>query len=99
MADRQENTNSFMSIIAIVLSVAALALAWAAFNRAGEDLEDRIEREAEQLDFDTNITEEEAPAGQLPGNTPVSSPAGSPGASPGASPVISPGVSPSPLIQ
>jgi hypothetical protein len=41
-------TNSFLAVMALVIAVAALVLAWAAYNRAGEDLENQIGQGIEQ---------------------------------------------------
>lgn len=35
---------TFLSWLAILLAIAALALAWVAYNRTGEDLENRIQQ-------------------------------------------------------
>lgn len=39
---------SAVAWIALILSILALALAWTAFNRTGEDLEDKIQQQVEQ---------------------------------------------------
>lgn len=39
---------SAVAWIALILSIAALTLAWVAYNRTGENLEDQIQRQVEQ---------------------------------------------------
>lgn len=46
---------SAVAWIALVLAIGALILAWVAFNRTGEDLEDKIQRQVEQ---GLNVTED-----------------------------------------
>lgn len=45
----QKNTNSTGLIIFGIIAVAALILAWTAFNRTGEDLENMVAREVEEV--------------------------------------------------
>lgn len=41
---------------ALIASIIALILAWAAFNRAGEDLENQVQREVQDALQTTNET-------------------------------------------
>ena len=41
----QRNANSSLTWVTLVIAVVALILAWTAYNRAGVDLEDQIQRE------------------------------------------------------
>lgn len=43
-----------MAVVALIVAIAALTLAWMAYNRTGADLEDRI---AEQVQNATDATE------------------------------------------
>lgn len=52
MADREvvydkRGGGKFISLLALVLSIIALALAWVTFNRTGEDLESKIQRQVD----------------------------------------------------
>ncbi|PIR60995.1 MAG: hypothetical protein COU68_01770 [Candidatus Pacebacteria bacterium CG10_big_fil_rev_8_21_14_0_10_45_6] len=38
----KNSTNTFFTVVAVVLSVIALALAWSAYNRSGVDLEQQL---------------------------------------------------------
>lgn len=51
--------NSALTLVAwaaLIVSIIALILAWAAFNRTGEDLEEQIQREVQDALQTTNNT-------------------------------------------
>lgn len=54
--------NLFLTWLAVILSIAALVLAWTAFNRTGEDLESKIQRQVnsavEQVENKTELRQE-----------------------------------------
>ncbi len=53
-------TNSVIAIIALVIAIAALTLAWLAYNRAGEDLENQVGQGLEQAADETGEAAQEA---------------------------------------
>lgn len=55
--DNRSGGSGFVSWLALILAIAALTLAWLAYNRAGADLEDRIRQQVEQS---TPAVQEEA---------------------------------------
>lgn len=50
----QKNMNSAVSWIALIVSVAALVLGWAAYNRAGEDLEDQAAQAVDKVEAEVD---------------------------------------------
>ncbi|MCU0667410.1 MAG: hypothetical protein MUF85_02230 [Patescibacteria group bacterium] len=38
----------FLTWLALILAIVALIVAWMAYNRSGEDLENRVQRQVEQ---------------------------------------------------
>lgn len=90
MADRvtreivhdRDDSPSWLSWLALLVAIAALIVGWLAYNRSGEDLEDRIKRQVESsmqsADRNTQGAQEaidEGPDGvdedtspQIPGN-------------------------------
>jgi hypothetical protein len=51
---------STLAVIALVISLTALGLAWAAYNRSGEDLENQIQQGIEESTERTQQAAEEA---------------------------------------
>lgn len=51
---------STLAVIALVISLTALGLAWAAYNRSGEDLESQIQQGIEESTESTQDAAEEA---------------------------------------
>lgn len=60
MDNTQRNTNSAMITIVGIIAVAALIIAWAAFNRSGEDLIPTVAQEVEEVGDEIEETAEEA---------------------------------------
>jgi len=59
----QKNTNSTMLTIIGIIAVAALVLAWTAFNRTGKDLENMVADQVEEAyEATANITQDGARA-------------------------------------
>lgn len=44
----KKSSGSVVAWLALLVAIAALTLAWLAYNRSGQDLEDRIQRQIDQ---------------------------------------------------
>ena len=60
----QTNANSMLVWLALALSIISLILAWTAYNRAGVDLEEQVEREVREalVELDVELEEVEQAA-------------------------------------
>ncbi|MEX0913011.1 MAG: hypothetical protein WDZ56_00615 [Candidatus Paceibacterota bacterium] len=51
------NTSQIIAVLALIIALIALVLAWTAFNRTGADFEEVVQREVDQamIEMNTNL--------------------------------------------
>lgn len=55
----RETGNSIVAWIALIVAIIALSLAWVAYNRTGEDLENRIQQQVQEAAQNTQDAAQE----------------------------------------